>query len=229
MMYRFHVGLDLGQLQDYTAVSILDQRLETQRPDVDEMFNGVVSISVPRYELRYLERFPLNTPYPEVVQKVKALMMKPEVFSNAILVVDKTGVGQPVVDDLRREGLPLVGVQITGGSTVTQVGKDFRVPKADLISAFQVLVQGERLKIASSLEHAQTLKQEILNFRVKTNERTGNESFEAWREGDHDDLVLATALACWYATRNEHRSRVYADDYGYAQVDEEYDPLRWEM
>jgi hypothetical protein len=25
----------------------------------------------------------------------------------------------------------------------------------------------------------------------------GNEQFGAWREGAHDDLVLAVALACW--------------------------------
>jgi len=24
-----------------------------------------------------------------------------------------------------------------------------------------------------------------------------NEQYEAWREGDHDDLVLAVAMACW--------------------------------
>jgi hypothetical protein len=28
-----------------------------------------------------------------------------------------------------------------------------------------------------------------------------NETFAAWREGAHDDLVLAVALACWHADR----------------------------
>jgi hypothetical protein len=27
----------------------------------------------------------------------------------------------------------------------------------------------------------------------------GNEAFTGWRERDHDDLVLAVALACWLA------------------------------
>jgi hypothetical protein len=26
---------------------------------------------------------------------------------------------------------------------------------------------------------------------------SGNEQYGAWREGEHDDLVLAVALACW--------------------------------
>ena len=28
-----------------------------------------------------------------------------------------------------------------------------------------------------------------------------HDTYGAWREGVHDDLVLATALACWYAER----------------------------
>jgi hypothetical protein len=38
---------------------------------------------------------------------------------------------------------------------------------------------------------------EFLTFRIKMNAATEHESFEAWRERDHDDLVLAVALACW--------------------------------
>jgi hypothetical protein len=53
----------------------------------------------------------------------------------------------------------------------------------------------------SELPLAEVLGRELQQFRVKVNLATGNESFEAWRERDHDDLVLATALACWYASR----------------------------
>jgi len=28
---------------------------------------------------------------------------------------------------------------------------------------------------------------------------TGHDSYEAWREGDHDDIVLSLAVACWSA------------------------------
>src|SRR5215207_1701904 len=37
---------------------------------------------------------------------------------------------------------------------------------------------------------------------------TADDSNEHWRETDHDDLVLATALACWWARRKKDRSRV---------------------
>ncbi len=46
-----------------------------------------------------------------------------------------------------------------------------------------------------------TLVKELLNFRVKINISTAHDSYEAWREGDHDDLVLSVALACWAGER----------------------------
>jgi len=45
------------------------------------------------------------------------------------------------------------------------------------------------------------LVQEFLNFLVKIDPLTGHDSYGAWREGQHDDLVLATAVACWYGER----------------------------
>jgi hypothetical protein len=42
------------------------------------------------------------------------------------------------------------------------------------------------------------LSREAQNFTVKVTP-AGNETFESWRESEHDDLVLALALACWAA------------------------------
>ena len=62
----------------------------------------------------------------------------------------------------------------------------------------QVLLQNSRLRIAEGLSLAETLKKELLNFRVKIDPKTAHDSYEHWREGDHDDLVLAAAMACWF-------------------------------
>jgi hypothetical protein len=48
------------------------------------------------------------------------------------------------------------------------------------------------------------LQAELSNFRVTVNATTGHDSYGAgpagsWRDGEHDDLVLSCALACWYA------------------------------
>jgi hypothetical protein len=62
-------------------------------------------------------------------------------------------------------------------------------------------MQNGQLKIAEALQLAPVLRRELLNFKVKITIATGHDSYEAWREGDHDDLVLAVALACWCGER----------------------------
>jgi hypothetical protein len=54
-------------------------------------------------------------------------------------------------------------------------------------------------KVASSLEHAATLVNELQGFRVKIKLKTGHDNDEAWRENVHDDFELTTALTVWYA------------------------------
>jgi hypothetical protein len=76
-------------------------------------------------------------------------------------------------------------------------------------------LQSGRLKITESLELAPTLKKELLNFRVKVDPKTAHDSYEHWREGDHDDLVLATALACWY--REDRNAAIERSNAGYGE------------
>jgi hypothetical protein len=197
-MSIFILGLDLGQAGDYTALAVLEQTW----PEPDD--------TTTHYDVRHLERMPLGTSYPEVVarvgQRVQALTA---LDASATLVVDQTGVGRPVVDLLRDAALPcrLVPIMITGGQTVTQIEEQvgwvkeigFHVPKRDLVGVLAVL-QSERIHVARDLPEAQLLVQELLNFRVKIS-LTGRDSYgagEEWRDGAHDDLVLAVALAAWY-------------------------------
>jgi hypothetical protein len=63
------------------------------------------------------------------------------------------------------------------------------------------LFQTERLKVASGLDLASVLVNELVNFKLKVNLQTGHDSYESWRESVQDDLVLATALACWHAAK----------------------------
>jgi len=58
-------------------------------------------------------------------------------------------------------------------------------------------VKTERLKITKGLRYVDTLIQELGNFRVKITTKD-NDTYESWREGQHDDLVLSVALASWY-------------------------------
>ncbi len=182
-MRRFIVGLDLGQAHDFSAFAVV----EPYAPD-----------GRPRFDCVALRRFPLKTPYPVIVAKVKGILEVPP-LRGADLVVDQTGVGRAVIDELERAGLTgsLYSVTITGGDTVNREGFTRRVPKKDLVSALSVSLQTGRLRIAAELPFADVLRGELLAFRAKISAE-GRETFGAWREGTHDDLVLALALAVWH-------------------------------
>jgi hypothetical protein len=178
--HRFHVGLDLGQANDFTAVAVV----EAAGDDL---------------HVRHLERF-RNTLYPDVAERVEALMDSPQLKGKASLVIDATGVGPAVTDIFSKRGRAFKAVKIHGGDAESRdVRGTYRVPKRNLVSALQAALQTGTLKIASSLELAEVLREELLNFRIKINIATGHDSYENWREGDHDDLVLAAAMAVWSA------------------------------
>jgi hypothetical protein len=71
------------------------------------------------------------------------------------------------------------------------------VSKKDLVGAVQSVLQGERLKATRNLRDLAVLLRELSTFTAKITS-AGNESLEAWRERDHDDMVLAVALALWF-------------------------------
>jgi len=171
--------------------------------------------------LRHLERLPLDTPYPRQVERVRALLSTPPLAGRpSALVVDATGVGVGVVDLFAAAGLNPIAVSIHGGDKVAneqvrhglEILSRLRVPKRDLVGAVQVLLQNERLKIARRLPEAETLRRELQNFRVKIDPKTAHDSYSHWREKEHDDLVLATALAAWFRQyRNTHVDATYAE------------------
>jgi len=197
MKGKMVLGLDLGQAADYTAIAIVEQEGE-------------------RYEARHLERMSLGTPYPEVAAHVKALLESDAVAEDTGLVVDATGVGAPVVDMLRKEGLRPVAIYITSGDKATREGSTFHVPKRDLVSTAAVLLQNKRLKIAADLPQAAALVNELLAFKVKVDPATAHDSYGAWREGTHDDLVLALALALWTMEQiAEPRIRIFDAEKGW--------------
>lgn len=187
-MSSFVMGLDLGQASDYSALTIVEEQ-----PGPGDT----------KLHIRHLHRFALATSYPRICEYVAGLLQREPLRGNADLAVDQTGVGAPVADLLRRYGCNPIPIVIHGGDAVTRDGTGFHVPKRDLVSCLQVLLQQERLKSAQ-LPGVEVLMAELQNFRVSVNAATGHDSYGAgpagsWRDGEHDDVVLATALACWYA------------------------------
>ena len=93
------------------------------------------------------------------------------------------------------------------GSRWEDGGKKAFVSKVELVGLVQVLLQTGRLKIVPILKHAELLKAELLNFQVRITP-AAHETFGAWREGDHDDLVLAMAMAAWLGERQPSQPTV---------------------
>jgi hypothetical protein len=182
----FILGLDLGQSRDFTALCILEKHGWDKH--------------TAEYHARHLQRYELGTSYPAIVADVAKTVRHASLqcYGWPLLAVDGTGVGRSVVDLFRKENLPahFHPITITGGDQVTHEGGYTRVPKRDLVGVVQVLLQTSRLKIAASLPEAATLTKELQNFQVKITEAV-NDTYGAWREGTHDDLVLALALAAW--------------------------------
>ena len=228
----FIVGLDLGQSQDYTAIAVVERVLPPLRKPLipyqpvtyygaGETYNlsgaprtGVVAVSLPpvdtrpaSYHVRHLERPPLGTKYPTIVVRVKILLASAPLTLRTPLVIDRTGVGRPVTDLFEGQGLRPYAITITGGDEVIKDGAHHtKVPKRELISTLVAVFQTERLKIAAGLTEGPALVNELTNFKVKVNLATGHDSYEAWRESVHDDLVLAVAMAVWHG---EHLPRPF--------------------
>lgn len=204
-MSIFLAGLDLGQVSDYSALVIIeasgarrnvtgDQRdRETGLPVT--VTRPVEMMPLTQIDVRHVERFPLQTKYTAIAQQTRirvAAMPAPR-----YLAVDQTGVGMGVIEHFSE--LSPIGIVITGGNVVTCRGpQSYTVPKRDLVAGAQLALQNRVLRIAKGLPHGDLLRDELLNFRSKIS-ISGHESFEAWRENIHDDLVLALAIAIWSA------------------------------
>jgi hypothetical protein len=78
------------------------------------------------------------------------------------------------------------------------------VPKQDLLAVVQILLEGEELKFASGLRELPALMRELTDVR-STMRSSGRIRMGADGCGEHDDLVIALALACWRARRGQIR------------------------
>lgn len=174
------VCADLGQAADYTAIGALERE-----PTRDV--------------LRQAERPELKTPYPTIALRLATLSAK---LDGCPIVLDATGVGRPVVDMVRLATRSLVvPVMITGGSHVTRDESGYwHVPKKVLVATVAVAMQNATIAIPKALPLAPTIEAELRNFKLKQS-ASGHTQFEAWRSGDHDDLVLMLALGLWYSSR----------------------------
>jgi len=194
---RYILGLDLGQQNDYSVLSVFNVK-----------FN---SSNRPIYEMPYLARFNLKTSYVDIVDEVIDIISKYNLSLNYTLIVDYTGVGRPVVDLFRQKHLNPVALSITGGAKTNWVTKtEVNVPKKDIVTYLQLVLQNKRIAIAHDLPLLRTLTQEFLSFQLKIrNNSMSVSSTYGGAYGVNDDIVMSMGIAIWLVEYHSRR-RLFA-------------------
>ncbi len=217
----YFLGLDLGKKRDWTALAVLKQHAVPASRIGRTRYDDDLGTEY-RYDLVHLDRW-RGRRYLDAAPKVEQVIRQLEQVAHRehfeqtgdgtvaggdpdiSLLVDQTGVGEAVIEMLRAAGLDCIGVTIHGGDAVGKGRNEYRVPKRELVGTLQVLFQNKRLMIAAGLSLAETLVEELDNFRATIKLTTGHDTYGAgddWRDSAHDDLVLAVAMAAWYGERD---------------------------
>jgi phage terminase large subunit-like protein len=88
---EYFAGLDLGKLQDHSALAIVQREKDTLK-------------------LVYTHEFPLETPYTQVIAHTTRATKH---FKLRKLIADQTGLGEPILEQLQTEGTPAEGAKLT--------------------------------------------------------------------------------------------------------------------
>jgi len=166
---EYYAGVDFGKLQDYSVLA-------------------VVKVEDNTIKLFYMYEFPLETPYTQVIGH---LVRADEKFRFRMVLVDQTGVGEPVLEEIRSQGINRVeGVKFTVQT------------KEDLLSGLKILMEQGRLAIP----YNRRLCTQI-NEQQYTYSKSGHLQF-SHPPNSHDDMLWALALAC-AAARTEPQPKLW--------------------
>lgn len=152
----YSMGVDLGKHNDYSVITVIDTQT-----------NNVV----------HLDKF-IGIEYP--LQKARVIATARQ-YNNARVCIDAThgSVGEPIAEDLTREGLFVEEFGFSGKT------------KKELIEKLSIFIEQGFIKIPNNEE----LLDELNLFGYKLTE-SGNVQYSA-PEGSHDDCVISLALAVW--------------------------------
>jgi phage FluMu gp28-like protein len=151
---HYVMGVDVAKVTDYTVLTVYDRSNNSQV---------------------YQDRFQtLDWPFQK--QKIKSVS---DHYNHALVVLDATGVGDPIADDLIRAGVPVEPFKIS------------EISKRELVEKLTIWIDQERFRM---LPIEDTLL-EFDNFSYELGP-TGKIRYGA-KTGKHDDIVMAHALAIY--------------------------------
>jgi hypothetical protein len=222
------IGCDLGKMTDPTALAVLSRSLsinaDSGLPDRSSRGDPLY-----RWECRAIKRYKLGTPYLSIVADVLRVCNRRELQPRPRLVLDSSGVGVAVSEMFVRALVDYPDVEchsisITAGEGFSAVSNltranlvargQWRVAKIQLIAAIREVLESRRFKVSKDetgkpIQFAEVLVKELTNFRERITE-SANMTYEA-RQGQHDDLVLATCLPIWLGSQRFCRMRTLAN------------------
>jgi phage FluMu gp28-like protein len=152
----FYAGVDFGKLQDYSVLAVIKRE--------DEIL-----------KLVYVHQFPLETPYTQVIGHLVRANQK---FQFRSVLVDQTGVGEPVLEEMQNQGLRNVeGVKFTVQT------------KEELLTSLKIAMEQNRLAIPYHRQLCQQINEQQYEYS-----KSGHLQFKH-PENSHDDMLWALALA----------------------------------
>lgn len=158
---RFYVmGVDLARTVDFTVLTVLD--------------------SVTR-EVVAWERF---QDLAWSVQKIKIQELA-GYYNNALCILDSSGIGDPIVEDLQHSGLSLWYKDDKPGFKFTNDSK------SQLVNNLAIAIEQRRI----TFPREQILIDELQSFEYQITD--GGKIKYGAPDGKHDDCVISLGLACW--------------------------------
>ena len=162
---HFILGVSMGAGTQPTAISVLEQEvLKGERWSAE---SGAL-------RLRHLERVPLEENYLHTVERITAILERPEIkdgekCGEPDVVLDVTGSGRAILELFKRAEIPTPIVAIiTGvGMLEDEIDDVWRLPKTELVGVLRVGYEIRRLKMAKDLELVPTLLGELRDFTMR--------------------------------------------------------------
>jgi len=104
---------------------------------------------------------------------------------------------------IRAKGVHARAVTITSGNGLGADGGLYHLGKARLIGMFLAAFDSGRVQLNPNLSIYPQLEKELIGYRAEITAQ-GNAKFEA-EPGEHDDMLFALALACWWGEEKYKR------------------------
>jgi hypothetical protein len=201
----FIMGMDLGKLNDFTTIFILERAYVNQpftrfpkEIRAARLDKYEEPISIANYLVRDMVRYRVDS-YVTVVEDVKMRLKDPRLVRGCPLIVEANNVGIAVIDMMKAAGLSPISIWTTNGNHVTQ-RKDngWNVPKRDIAQALSVVMQMKRIKWPRKHKLTAQLEKELENFTTIINQN-GHITYENASDLIHDDMVMGLAIPIWWA------------------------------